>query len=144
MSSTGITKHNKGKLRLIWDDPRHPCNCLAFFIALHGFVNEILLLFSFELYSGSTQSIAKIFSFLSVTLKHDCCIRISISISKGKSLKQWNLARKWSLARYHLKWNSPYKVLDWKSDEMQGHMVCGLYEWLFPPRTLTKYIKLCH
>ncbi len=39
---------------------------------------------------------------LSVTLKHDCCIRISILTPKGKSLKPWHLARTWFLARYHL------------------------------------------
>ena len=103
MSSASITKHDIGKLKLIWDDPIHPCNCLVVFKALHGFVKEIVLFFSFELYSGSTQSIAKILSLLSVTLKHDCCIRISILTPKGKSLKPWYLARTWFLARYHLK-----------------------------------------
>ena len=102
MTFTSITKHDIGKLRLIWDDSRHPCDCLVFFIALHGFVMEILLTFNFELYSVSTHSIAKIFSFLSVTLKCDYCIIISISISKGKSMKQWDLAPMWFLTRYHL------------------------------------------
>ena len=102
MSSASITKHDIGKLKLIWDDPIHPCNCLVVFKALHGFVKEILLFFSFELYSGSTQSIANILSLLSVTLKHDCCIRISILTPKGKSLKPWHLARTWFLARYRL------------------------------------------
>ena len=102
MSFTSITKHGIGKLRLIWNDPIHPCNYLVVFIAQHGFIKEILSLFSFELYSGSTQSIANIFSLLSVTLKRDCCIRISIFTLKGKSLKPWYLARTWFLARYQL------------------------------------------
>ncbi len=51
--------------------PYITCNCLVLFIALHGFVKEILSFVSFELYSVSTQSIANIFSLLSVTLKRD-------------------------------------------------------------------------
>ncbi len=34
----------------------------------------------------------------------DTVIRISISISKGKFLKQWDLAPMWFLTRYHLKY----------------------------------------